>query len=490
MTEDRVPAGDPAPTGQTEGADDPTHETPRGFADRGTSEPGISDPIASGAGPSAAFAGGHTGHSMPEDGTPALAAFAYRHGLVRPVNGRLFAGVCAAFGRATNTDPVLWRVVVAVLTIFGGAGLLLYLLAWLLLPAEGDSGAPVEAVLGRGRSATNTVITVIVAVIVVITAIALIGGDANPGLLGVILLGGAVLLLLRDQRGRRTPAPATAPMWSTPPPPVATAGAAGPGSGSTWPAPPGPVTPPPPGGYSQPPFAPRGPYPAPGTPPPFGPPPFGPATPTPPPAPRPPVERSPLGLLTFSMVLIVLGGLALADTAGLDIPAAGYVAASLAIVGLGLLIGAWVGRGRSMIAVGILLSLALAVVGTVDRIGPDWQGGGSVTWVPDTVGEIQSRYSHDFGDATLDLSNVDFSGQTVTVAVDVSFGSFEIIVPEDVDVETTADVSLGGAQIFGDDWAGLDPGTRTVINNGDDGPGGGKLILDASADFGNVEVRR
>ena len=46
---------------------------------------------------------------------PGAAGFTSRYGLVRPRKGRYLAGVCAAIGRATNTDPVLWRVLLAVL---------------------------------------------------------------------------------------------------------------------------------------------------------------------------------------------------------------------------------------------------------------------------------------------------------------------------------------------------------------------------------------
>ena len=53
---------------------------------------------------------------------PPLTAFAWRNGLVRPTQGRLLAGVCGALARATNTDPILWRVIISVLTIFGGFG--------------------------------------------------------------------------------------------------------------------------------------------------------------------------------------------------------------------------------------------------------------------------------------------------------------------------------------------------------------------------------
>jgi hypothetical protein len=40
---------------------------------------------------------------------------------------------------------VLWRVVLAVLVIFGGIGALIYLIAWLLLLADGDTASPIEA---------------------------------------------------------------------------------------------------------------------------------------------------------------------------------------------------------------------------------------------------------------------------------------------------------------------------------------------------------
>src|SRR5512142_609702 len=43
--------------------------------------------------------GGQHGWSEPGSGP-----FAARYGLVRPINGRYFAGVCAAIGRATSTD--------------------------------------------------------------------------------------------------------------------------------------------------------------------------------------------------------------------------------------------------------------------------------------------------------------------------------------------------------------------------------------------------
>ena len=124
--------------------------------------------------------------------------------------GRYIAGVCAAFGRATNTDPVLWRVVLPVLTVVGGLGGLLYLLGWLLIPAEGDTASPFEALIGRGHSSTSKAWTIVLSVVALSF---LIGGfTSGPGsrfLLFAAVIGGAVLLVTsRDPRsGWRRPDP-------------------------------------------------------------------------------------------------------------------------------------------------------------------------------------------------------------------------------------------------------------------------------------------
>jgi hypothetical protein len=333
---------------------------------------------------------------------------------------------------------------------------------------------------------------------VFITAVAMVDGHSGPGLFVVILLGIILIIFARDNRGRRAPASAAGgPMWSTPSGPVpAGAAPAAAGSTATWPTPAGPVLPPTtPAGYTQPPFAPRGPYSPPPGPPPFGPPPFGPPgpplPPVPPPAPRPPKERSQLGKLTVSLIMLAIGGLALADLTVLDVPASVYVAASLTVVGACLVIGTWFGRARSMIALGALLTLALGITGAVDRVDRDWHGGGTVEWTPTSVVDIQGKYLHDFGDATLDLSDVDFtSGQTVSTSVDLNFGTLEVIVPENVDVRVNADVTLGSAQVFGNSIDGIHTEGQDIADDGADGPGGGLLIIDAHVSFGDMEVHR
>ncbi|WP_247663580.1 PspC domain-containing protein [Micromonospora sp. U21] len=159
------------------------------------------------------------------------AGFTSRYGLVRPRDGRYLAGVCAAIGRATNTDPVLWRVLLAVLGFFGGIGILVYVAAWLIIPNEGDTASPVESMLGRGRSSMSPV-TVIVLGILVAASFGYIVTDAfRAVLLGAAILIGGALLLNRDSRG---PQPGT-PGGPVPSAPVGTP--SGPVPPVTWPAP-------------------------------------------------------------------------------------------------------------------------------------------------------------------------------------------------------------------------------------------------------------
>lgn len=541
------------------------------------------------------------------------AGFPLRRNLVRPIQGRYVAGVCAAIGRATNTDPVLSRVVLAVLALFGLIGVLVYLIVWLITPAEGDTASPVEGLLGRGRSSTSPIVVVLLGIAVAVVFGVVVTDGFRVVLLGTALLIAMVLLLNRGANGRLgkagaggwpagMPGPAMAgapgggPAYGPPsfpayPPPAAAypppgqgyptgagpyppapggsgAGAApppasdtpspdteptGPGGsgGSTGspdagpavpaapyppaaglPRPPGgpgtqgghlgaqspapayltvpagpatpagtpappPVVPPlglpappmPPSGY-RPPFAPRGPY-AGGSPP-WNPPPVGPhGTPPPPPPPKPPKERSRLGAATFSMVLVVLGAIAALDLSGaVSVEPSAYFAGALTTVGLGLLIGAWFGRARWLIFIGIVLSLALGIsavaesVDRVDNVGMD------VRWAPTAAQGMADRYQNNFGDAVLDLSAVDFTGQDKRVTVEVNFGRAEIILPPTVDVTAGVEVGAGEVRAFDERWSGFRRPITDVTDLGTDGPGGGKLHLTIRVNAGDLEVHR
>ena len=530
---------------------------------------------------SAPFGAPPPGYAPPPGG----AGFTSRYGLVRPRDGRYLAGVCAAIGRATNTDPVLWRVLLAVLGFFGGIGILVYLTAWLIIPGEGDTASPVESMLGRGRS-TMSPTTVIVLSIVVAIGFGYIVTDAlRAVLLGAVILIGGALLLNRQPRNAAdrqpagagpapgpvpppaawpttaTGAPGGGPMWGAagsagwggaragtaarPVWPATGAGsawsAAGPsappaqpaaeygtepgtqptagypgaeqaarlsaestativaGQQPTWPGTPttGPFGPPisgpspspvgaplPPGGY-RPPFAPHGPY--------AGPyPPAPPAPARPVRAPKRPKERSALGAVTFSLIFLALGVVAVLDLLRVfPIGAAGYFAAALATIGFGLLVGTWFGRARWLIALGLVTASALGiatVAESYDRVGGI---NGNVTWAPPDYQSLAARYKKNFGDAVLDLRAVDFDQKDTQVTVEVNFGKLTVIVPPEVDVTTVANVNAADASVLGRHSSGLNGGTPWETTDlGPDGRGGGTLRLLIHVNAGELEVTR
>ncbi|MCM0675678.1 cell wall-active antibiotics response protein, partial [Micromonospora phytophila] len=248
------------------------------------------------------------------------------------------------------------------------------------------------------------------------------------------------------------------------------------------PAPGQPVTAPLPAGY-RPPFAPHGPY--------AGQPAAAPVPPKPPKPPKRPRERSPLGAVTFSLIFLALGVVAILDLLDVfDVGASAYFAAALATIGLGLLVGTWFGRARWLIALGLVTAAALAVATVAesyDRIrGVD----GNVTWAPTDHRDLATRYENSFGDSVLDLRAVDFDKKDTDITVSVNFGEATVVVPPNVDVTTVADVNAGDAVVFGKRSGGLDGPLRENTDLGPDGAGGGTLRLYIHVNAGNLEVTR
>ena len=55
--------------------------------------------------------------------------------LYRSRKNRIIAGVCAGLAEYLQVDPTIVRLIYVVFTLFSmGAGILLYLLAWLMVP--------------------------------------------------------------------------------------------------------------------------------------------------------------------------------------------------------------------------------------------------------------------------------------------------------------------------------------------------------------------
>jgi Cell wall-active antibiotics response 4TMS YvqF len=191
----------------------------------------------------------------------------------------------------------------------------------------------------------------------------------------------------------------------------------------------------------------------------------------------------------MSLVLVGLGTLKLVDLSGADVVAGAYPALALTIIGLGLLTGAWVGRSRGLIAMGIiaaLLTVAVSAADTWDNHGRDHV---DLRVTPSTVTELPT--SQDFGSGTVryDLTGIDFTGTDHAMDLSVGAGEIVVILPRDVDVTATASMGIGQVDLFGRGRGGF-PSDITVTNLGDDGVGGGTLDLTLDAGVGHLEVRR
>jgi len=56
--------------------------------------------------------------------------------LQRSRGDRKIAGVCAGFAEYLELDPTLVRIVWVMLVIFGGCGVIGYIIAWIIMPEE------------------------------------------------------------------------------------------------------------------------------------------------------------------------------------------------------------------------------------------------------------------------------------------------------------------------------------------------------------------
>ena len=66
--------------------------------------------------------------------------------LERSRDDRMLAGVCGGLASYFEIHPAFYRVGFVVLTLLGGAGIVIYLAAALVMPAEGKADSVVSAV--------------------------------------------------------------------------------------------------------------------------------------------------------------------------------------------------------------------------------------------------------------------------------------------------------------------------------------------------------
>ena len=372
--------------------------------------------------------------------------------LRRSSDDRMIAGVCGGLGRYTSVDPVVFRISFAVLAVFGGAGLVLYALGWLLVPDEQSSRSTAQQWL-NGRS--SAVAAAALGAAVCLVAIGFLAGHGWPGPLLTVLLVVALVALVVHRRGWGGMFPAGAAQVSGRTPPGEPAAA-------EMPEAPESSGEPPPWEYAE---------------------------PAPQPA-RSPArqDHSTLAPAALSLAFVVVGVLVALDLAGaLNVTPAVVFAAALLTVGVTLVAGAWLGRSRGLIAVGAVLTVGLMAASLVDV--PLRGGIGARDVTPSSLAEVQSTYHLGIGRETLDLSGIRLNGAARHISATVGIGQLHIVVPSTATVVVQASASAGSVEIDGIENNGRKV-SRSVTLPATSTPADGTLKLDMHAGVGQVVVDR
>ncbi|WP_127783928.1 PspC domain-containing protein [Rhodococcus sp. X156] len=351
-------------------------------------------------------------------------------------------GVCAGIGYRYGVDPVLVRVAFVVSALFGSAGIPLYLALWLLLPAAGDEVSAAEAMAGKGRSSMSRHHAIVLVVACVFTWSGVVGAPfwqdvGGSGVLGLALMLGALYLM-----HRRQPVP--------PPPPAPKVDLTKPGAaaGSGQQAPPS---------WD-----------------PLGAAPFAWDLPEPAP-PAPPRRRSRHTPVTLGLALILVGAAIAvrlaADTEWLTPARIGAI--GLAVIGAGLVVGAFRRRGWGLLPLTGPLIAFVVIASAVDHVGP-LHSVGNQNLVVQTPEQLQDSYQFGVGNALLDLTSLTLTGNS-EVTVRGGIGNVTVLLPRDVPVTLTCESGIG------------DTRCDTPSNKGLQGP---TLDVSIRSGIGNVEVHR
>ena len=433
----------------------------------------------------------------------------------RPLRARQapIAGVCTGFARRYQVDVALVRAAFIGATVLGGLGFIAYIVGIFVLPKESEYayGTPVQ------RSGPPTFVLIIAAVLAVT-----FGSNFSSSWPGAGLISLALLLAGWYALHQRLPVPppgtavttrlAAAPVGAWQPPaaqfpwqPVWTPPTAGPVPSE--PAPPSAAPEPAPSEAAPSSTAPSDPVnlrkaPEAGPraqdattrateeihPPrwdPLGAAPFAWDLPEPAatmaPVPVSPKRRTRVTPVTLGIALLTAAALATVNLV-LDVPISPVVGAAivLAVVGGGLVVGAFRRSGYGLLAVAIPLA-GFVVIGTMAQnvmSGYADAPRGDKVFTVTSAADLQSEYRVQAGTLTLDLRGMTLDHDR-TVQTRVAAGETRITVPESMNVRVDCSVNVGDTRCP----QGLIPGAGAK-------PDAPTLTIDARGNVGSVEVNR
>ncbi|MFE9096095.1 PspC domain-containing protein [Streptomyces sp. NPDC007264] len=404
---------------------------------------------------------------------------------------KMLAGVCAGLARQCDMDPVIFRIVLAVLSATGGLGLIFYGFVWLFVPYEDEDENEIRKLL-TGRVGGQGLAAVL---------FALVGCGVFLSMLrnGGVLTFAAVLSLLlagagywSRQRDAADPDPlaaqavADAPPEATAPPvpavhpswwrePIVKDGTHVGGTGYLW----GPSDTPSREVAAAVATA-RGTS-------------YGRGTGAQPPRPRGPRW---IGGWVFLAALLA-GGLGArltwdADALGTSLQTG--LAYALVVFGAGIAVSSLLGRtGAGSVFLAVITAGLLAASAALPKdISSHWT---RTTWAPASAAAVHSTYDLGTGVGTLDLTRLEPRGtQTVTTRAEVGVGRLAVVVPRNATVKLDIRAGLGDIRLPGESEKDVDvaPGKhkRLTLSPPSGTKSAATFDLSLEVGMGQVEVTR
>ena len=119
--------------------------------------------------------------------------------LERSTSGRMVGGVASGLGRYFEINPAVFRLGFVVLTLLSGAGILVYLAALLVIPAEGDEDSIASRTLAERREKPWPVAGLGLAAVALVVLLSHSSAAVGAGWVAVLIAGLAILWLGRRQ---------------------------------------------------------------------------------------------------------------------------------------------------------------------------------------------------------------------------------------------------------------------------------------------------
>lgn len=398
---------------------------------------------------------------------------------------RWIGGVASGIAHRTGVDPLIVRGIFIVLALFAGIGVLLYGIAWALLPEPDGRIHLQEAGAGRWTGGmTGALITTILGFPSLGTGAWGWEGNGFGRFIWAVFWIGAITYLIYFLVQRNRNRSGNLAMNTNPQPgaPGAAAFSSGPyatvpPSGSVPPA--GPAGPYGPGG----PYGPSGPYdggfrpPAGATPPPAKPRKFGPG--------------APAVAITAGTALLVGGGIKALDAGNvIDLGNSANAvvwASAAAVLGLGILISGLRGRTPGILSFFAVVALIIGGIFNVVQNGDRFRSQ-QVDWTPVSIEQARHGFDITGRRGTVDLTRLNVTApltSDVVIPLDITASNVDVIIPDNVPVKIEADMTMGNLNEGAEHHGGM---TTKQSTYNTDKPGS-PLILEIDGTMSNVTIK-